>query len=197
MTLSGSSLAGASISGERVKNDFYATPFDATEKILQKVFLEGSILEPACGEGHIAKVLREFYPEREIVATDLVQRADIFGIGAQYGVDFLKHDFGRTFDNIVTNPPYSLAQEFVERAIDISHKKVLMLLKIQFLEGIARKRMFEKTPPKNVWVFSKRINPLPNGKSVRENGKKMASTMCFAWFEWDKQYSGAPQIKWI
>lgn len=72
--LSGTSLAGMSPSRSRVKDDFYATPFYATEAILDKEQLHGSILEPAAGEGHISKVLFERYPNSQIVSTDLVQR---------------------------------------------------------------------------------------------------------------------------
>lgn len=57
--LSGTSLAGMSPTRSRVENDYYATPFEATEAILSREELHGSILEPAAGEGHISKVLRE------------------------------------------------------------------------------------------------------------------------------------------
>ena len=83
--LSGASLAGMSPSRSRVKDDFYATPFYATEAILHKEQLHGSILEPAAGEGHISKVLFERYPNSQIVSTDLVQRNDKFGCGVVGG----------------------------------------------------------------------------------------------------------------
>lgn len=72
--LSGTSLAGMSPTRSRVENDYYATPFEATEAILSREELHGSILEPAAGEGHISKVLREHYPNSQIISTDLVQR---------------------------------------------------------------------------------------------------------------------------
>lgn len=74
--LSGTSLAGMSPTRSRVENDYYATPFEATEAILSREELHGSILEPAAGEGHISKVLREHYPNSQIISTDLVQRDD-------------------------------------------------------------------------------------------------------------------------
>ena len=57
--------------------------------------------------------------------------------------------------------------------------------------------MFENTPLKTVYVFSKRQNPLRNGSPVDENGKKWASTMCFAWFVWEHGYAGKPTIEWL
>ena len=79
--LSGTSLAGMSSTRSRVENDFYATPFDATKAILDHEELHGSILEPAAGEGHISKILHEYYPNSQIISTDLVQRNDKFGCG--------------------------------------------------------------------------------------------------------------------
>ena len=183
--LSGTSLAGMSPSRSRVKDDFYATPFYATEAILDKEQLHGSILEPAAGEGHISKVLFERYPNSQIVSTDLVQRNDKFGCGVVGGVDFLTESYPSKFDNVITNPPFSLAKEFAERALEISREKVILFAKIQFLEGQQRKDFFAAHPPRSVYVFSKRVNPLRNGIEVDENGKPWSSTMCFAWFVWE------------
>ena len=91
--LSGTSLAGMSPTRSRVENDYYATPFEATEAILSREELHGSILEPAAGEGHISKVLREHYPNSQIISTDLVQRDDRFGCGIVGGVDFLTENY--------------------------------------------------------------------------------------------------------
>ena len=163
--LSGTSLAGMSPSRSRVKDDFYATPFYATEAILDKEQLHGSILEPAAGEGHISKVLFERYPNSQIVSTDLVQRNDKFGCGVVGGVDFLTESYPSKFDNVITNPPFSLAKEFAERALEISREKVILFAKIQFLEGQQRKDFFAAHPPRSVYVFSKR------GKSFAERNR--------------------------
>ena len=196
-TLSGTSLAGMSTTRDRVENDFYATPQTAVEAILNEVPLEGSILEPAAGQGHISKVLREKYPCNEIVSTDLVQREDKFGIFVAGGVDFLHHNYGRQFDNVITNPPFKLAKEFIERALEISSGKVIMFAKIQLLEGQERREMFANTPLKYVYVFSKRVNPMRNGEELDERGKPWSSTMCFAWFVWEHEYEGEPIIRWL
>ncbi len=182
--LSGTSLAGMSPTRSRVENDYYATPFEATEAILSREELHGSILEPEAGEGHISKVLREHYPNSQIISTDLVQRDDRFGCGIVGGVDFLTENYPEKFNNVITNPPFSLAKEFAEKALEVSTGKVILFAKIQFLEGRQRKDFFATHPPKAVYVFSKRVNPLRNGLEVDENGKPWSSTMCFAWFVW-------------
>lgn len=57
--------------------------------------------------------------------------------------------------------------------------------------------MWENTPIKTIYVFSKRVNPMRNGSEVDEKGKLWASTMCFAWFVWEHNYKGLPTIEWI
>lgn len=195
--LSGTNLAGMSTTRERVDNDFYATPPSATKAILNEVKLHGSILEPAAGQGHISKVLKEYYPYNEIISTDLVQREERFGVSIQGSIDFLTYNFNRKFDNIITNPPFSLAQEFIERALELSNDKVIMFAKIQLLEGDKRRKMFDNTPLKYVYVFSKRVNPLRNGEELDERGKPWASTMCFAWFVWEHNYEGETIVRWL
>ena len=190
--LKGTSLAGMSTTRKRVKNDFYATPPEATKAILDREILEGSILEPAAGKGHISEVLKQYYPNSEIVSTDLVNR----GYG-QGNIDFLTHDYGRKFDNVITNPPFKYAREFIERGLEIANKKVIMFAKIQLLETKNRRELFEKYPPKYIYVFSRRINPWRNGSSVDEKGKPWASTTCFAWFVWYVGFKGEPIIRWI
>lgn len=195
--LSGTNLAGMSTSRDRVVDDYYATPRNAIEAILNEVELKGSILEPSAGEGHISVVLKERYPDSEIISTDLVHRKDKFNVGIEGGIDFLNHEFNRIFDNVITNPPFKLAKEFIEKALSISNNKVIMFAKIQLLEGKDRREMFSKFPPKYVYVFSKRVNPLRNGEELDENGKPWASTMCFAWYVWEKGYEGEPIIRWL
>ena len=115
--LGGTSLAGMSLTRSRAENDFYATPFDATRAILDQEHFNGSILEPAAGEGHISKIVRDYYPDNKIVSTDLVQREDRFGCNIVGGVDFLTTLYPEKFNNVITNPPFSLAKEFVEKAL--------------------------------------------------------------------------------
>ena len=182
---------------KRENEDFYSTARSSITAILDKETLKGSILEPAAGQGHISTVLREYYPNSEIVSTDLVQREDKFNCNIKSGIDFITYDFKRKFDNIITNPPFKLGKEFVERALELSNNKVLMFFKIQFLESKSRKDMFLHTPLKYVYVFSERQNPCRNGQELNEKGKPWSNVMCFAWFVWEKGYQGEPIIKWL
>lgn len=193
-SLKGHSLAGTSQVRERVENDYYATPYESTEALLNVEAFEGDFIEPCVGGGHIADVLKRNYPTAEVIGIDLVDR----GYGKTIISDFFDYEFSGDF-NVVTNPPYSLAQEFLEHSMEQlkEGKKVAMFLKIQFLEGMKRKKLFEVYPPKVVYVFSKRQNPWRNGSQFDENGKPWASTMCFAWFVWEKGFKGKTTVDWI
>ena len=188
-TLTGTSLSGTSMSRERVENDYYATPPESTVALLEREKFSGDILEPCCGEGHISEVLKDY--GYDVISNDLIDR----GYG-EFNEDYLKATELKA-DNVVTNPPFKYAKEFIEKSLHDTTGKVAMFCKIQLLEGVSRSKMFENTPLKTVYVFTKRQNPLRNGSPVDENGKKWASTMCFAWFVWEHGYEGKPSIEWI
>lgn len=135
--------------------ELYTTPAIAVEKLLERETFSDSILEPACGIGSISDIL--INNGYNVISSDIVNRGYI---NQRYTEDFLScnyHVDSRV--DIITNPPYSLAEEFVRKSIDISTDgtKIAMLLKLTFLEGVKRRELFKKYPPKRVLVFSKRI----------------------------------------
>lgn len=201
MQLSGTKLVGSNAERGRVENDYYATPLSATETLivdgLQECFLGSTILEPSAGEGHIVKVLDTYYPDCKIIANDLVERKSKFGYKINGGIDFLTYEPKERIDTVITNPPFKLAQEFIEKGLSIAKKYVIIFAKIQLLEGEKRRKLFEHFPPHYIYVFSKRVNPLRNGEEFDENGKPWASTMCFAWFVWEKGYTGDSVVRWL
>ena len=123
------------------------------------------------------------------MSRDLVDRG--------YGevADFLAIDNLEWDGNIVTNPPYKYAQEFVEKALSIIHKgkKVAMFLKLTFLEGKARRTLFRSTPPIRVWVSSSRLKCAMNGDFEAYG----SSAAAYAWFVWEKGYKGETTVKWF
>lgn len=171
---------------ERQQHDYYATEPRAMELLLEQEEFS-NVWECACGEGHLAKILQD--KGILALATDLYD----YGYGAS-NVDFLMSS--DEFDgDIITNPPYKYAQEFVEQAISLvkSGRKVAMFLKLTFLEGKARKKMFKKYPPKTIYVSSSRLKCALNG----EFDKTGSSAAAYAWFVWEKGFMGDPIIKWI
>lgn len=187
--MEGHSIAGMSTTRNRVENDFYATPENSTKALLEVEEVLYPALEPACGEGHISKLLNG-----KVFSFDLIDRG--FGIG---DIDFLNDDVFQDMDirTVVTNPPFNLFQEFAEKALEIATHKVILFGKLQALEGQKRATFMENSPLKTVYVFKARQNPLRNGSPVDENGKPWASTMAFAWYVWEIGFIGKPTIQWI
>ena len=146
--------------------------------------LNNNIWECACGEGHLSKVFVEH--GFNVKSTDLIDRG--YGLG---NIDFLKQT--EIYDgDIVTNPPYKYAQEFIEHGLTLLPEghKLCMFLKVQFLEGKARRKMYDKTPPKTIYVSSSRIQ-------CGRNGEFKDSMIAYAWYVWVKGYKGPTYVKWI
>lgn len=160
---------------KRQAHDFYATPTWCTEAIAQQIHWHNGIvdvLEPCIGDGAIANVLLEKY-------VDHVEWAEI-----SRGRDFLTYEFGRKFDFIITNPPFSLAQEFVEKSLTLANC-VIMLLRLNFLASAKRKEFWEKNAPTAVYVLTKRPSFTGDGKSDATD---------YAFFVWDK--TGRQKAGW-
>lgn len=186
-----STLAASSHSkDDRADDDYYCTPPQAVEELLKREQFCHYVLEPAVGGGSIAAVLVDH--DHKVQSMDIVDRGYV-GTEVRDFLTTTKDDLNFSPD-IITNPPYALAKEFVEHALDISMDgvKVAMFLKIQFLESKKRYELFKKYPPKKIYVFVNRVNCGKNGVFGKES-----SAVCYAWFVWEKGYKGLPRVDWI
>lgn len=174
----------------RESSDFYATDPIAMELLLNEERFDNHIWECACGAGHLSKVLEG--NGYDVKSTDIVDH----GFG-ENGVDFLTQN--DIFDgDIITNPPYKYAAEFVTHALKLVNPghKVAMFLRLNFLEGKARRKLFDAAPPKMVYVASGRINCCKEGDFSPE-GRKKHQAIAYAWFVWEKDWQGVTGLKWI
>lgn len=164
--------------------DFFPTPAWATHALIDNEKFDGQIWECACGDGTMARVLAG--SGQKVRATDLYAR----GFGKS-GVDFLA---ARTAaDNIVTNPPYNVAEAFVEQGLKLARRKFALLLRLAFLEGANRARtIFLEHPPTRVWVFSERITFYMKGAEKSGSG-----TTAYAWFVWDRVAGSNTELRWL
>lgn len=185
MTLRALSIVGHDQDGGRPKDDFYPTEPEATEALLRVETFSPQVWEPACGEGHISKVLE--------AAGHRVHSSDLndHGYGQEHRLDFLMAGQKPNAD-IVTNPPLGLAEEFARHALALKTRKTALLLKLVFLEGVRRTRWLEKSPLKKVWVFRRRLSFARGGKPQRNRGM-----IAFAWFVWERGHEGPPEIGWL
>lgn len=201
--LSGGKLAGGNPENGRVENDFYATNPLAVE-MLDKVYPldcnDKYVLDPCVGQGHILNKVKELYPVAKCMGVDIVDRGYENTMVRDYINECPVRPIGWRFDLIITNPPYSLASEFVDKSIQLLRDggKCCMFLKIQFLEGQKRKELFDKYPPRYIYVFRNRMATWNNGQEFDpKTGKHWSTTMCHAWFVWEKGFKGEPIIRWL
>lgn len=173
---------------ERAEHDYYATDPIAAEWLLKiEPELSHNIWECACGENALSDIFKS--AGKKVRCSDLVVRKD--GIEQK---DFLSCNEPVHDTDIITNPPYSMAQEFVEKALSLvdDGRFVCMFLKLTFLEGKKRRKFFEEHPPIRVHVTSSRISCYLNGNKCENSG-----AVCYAWFVWQKGFKGHPEIRWF
>lgn len=168
------------------EHGFYATSPKAIDELFKIIDKPTEVWECACGAGHLNKRMRELGVK--VYSSDLIDR----GYGTP-GIDFLAM-CNLVAPVIITNPPYRYAKEFVLHALELGAEMVCMFLKLTFLEGVGRQELFQKYPPRTVAVFTRRIQVARNGDP--EMFKK-SSAACYAWFIWEKGYTGKPEIVWI
>jgi hypothetical protein len=173
-------MKGLSIAGRREKSTFdhYATPSWATQSLLDRESFSQTVWEVACGDGAMVLVLEK--NKYNVIATDI-----------QTGNNFF--DEGRRGCDIITNPPFNQAEDFIWHSLDVGGRKIAMFLKLSFLESIGRFKLFTTTPLKTVYVFCKRVQLYPYGTDKPKN----SGTIAYAWYVWDKEYVGKPNIEWI
>ena len=168
------------------KDDLYETPAVAVHALLRVERLPHYLWEPAAGRGAIVKVLREY--GHIVLASDLVDYGEPSHFARR---DFLmEFELPHSCGCIVTNPPFKLAEEFVAHALDLC-PRVVMLLRLAFLESERRADILERRGLARVYVFGKR---LPMMHRDGWEGRKVNSGMAFAWFVWDREWHGPTEL---
>lgn len=191
---------------ERNKLDYYATPTNETLNGLRAVGIEfadsDTILEPSCGGGHMVAGIQQYLSETnsavKLIATDIHKHPIICDFehftGEEY--DFLSDDYpyGKNIDWIIMNPPYATIEPFTIRALEIAKKGVIMLGRLQFLEGAGRyETILSENPPTDVYVYVDRIQCWKDG--IKPTG---SSAQAYAWFVWNNSEApAAPRIHWL
>lgn len=169
------------------KNDLYESPPEAVRALLKAETLPDVIWEPACGPGSIVRVLRD--SGRQVYATDLVDYDS--KDQDEHGWDFLsERQLPIGVQAIVTNPPFKNAAEFVAHALEIC-PRVVMLLRLAFLESTRRAPILDGGHLARVYPFS---NRLPMMHRDGWTGPKVSNPTAFAWFVWDRGHKGPTEL---
>ena len=180
----GKNFSANNATGKRKKSDFYETPYTLTRKFLDVEYFNKNSTgcEPACGGGAITRELKEHWEDDKVTAYD--QETNFLWETGEY-------------DYIITNPPFSIAFEFIQRAKLVAKSKFAFLLPLSYLHG--KKRFDEIYSDRTyglekVYVFTR--YPML-GEALREDGKYNTGMMVYAWYVWTNGYSGLPTVDWL
>jgi len=171
--------------------DDFPTPPWATRALIEHV-LGGeklsklNCLEPACNKGYMSRVLEEYFRS--------VQSSDVWDYGYGKVEDFLNSSYQTgDVDWIITNPPFRLAEDFINKSLEIASVGVAILARTVFLESVGRyNRMFKINPPSVFAQFSERV-PMVKGRL----DKKASTATGYAWFVWHLERKNDTRVVWI
>ena len=184
MVAVGKNFSCNNATGLRKKSDFYETPYSITRHFLKNENFDysKSICEPACGNGAIVRVLREYWQDNAITHYDVETNF------------LLEHG---SYDYIITNPPFSLANDFISKAKSAARIKFAMLLPLSYLHG---KKRYDN-------IYTDKVYPLRKiyvltrypmlGEPLRSDGKYNTGMMVYAWYVFERSFQGPPSIHWI
>ncbi len=178
---------GKAFMNRSTDSNCFPTPYSMTEQLLEKEHFDcsGSVLEPACGDGHMVKVLKRKFKTLDYY--DISQKAEL------WQGNFYKED--QKFDYIITNPPYGKeADKFIKKAKEICRRKFAMLLRTNYLSGQKRFKSDIFDGLKKIYIFT-RMSDLR--APIREDGKYPTAGIVYAWLIWEIGYTGKPITDWI
>lgn len=171
---------------ERQADDFYSTPFWCVNRFLEAWPLHAyaKCYDPCVGSGAIVKAVNAYQPVGSWTGGDIVNRVPNDGQLLQTWLeeDFLKktppkfHEYASV---IMTNPPFSLAEEFIKHSLKFAHD-VIVLLRVNFLGSKSRRSWLLSTQP-NVYVLPDR----PIFARSKKTGKLSSDATEYAWFHFN------------
>lgn len=174
----------------RQSNNYYATHPSVTQDLLREEQFHTKILEPFCGGGTMAEIIKQ--NGYEVEAYDLIDRG--------YGKvgDFFKVDYPKKEYDIITNPPYDgNLIEIIKRCLSLCKNKVAILLPIRYLSGKERhKELYSKFPPSRVYVYCERVT-IAKDADFDKYSSSGANMTIYGWYVWERGHKGETELKWI
>lgn len=173
----------------RAEDDWYVEPGWTVDGLIRvESFSRFSVDDPACGAGTIPTRFKA--AGIAAIGSDLVDRGWKMALAPR---DFLAESFDMHGFAMVSNPPYSLAEAFVRRALDQGAGKVCILARLAFLESTRRTEFFASCGLARVWVSRRRISMPPGGVDVKAKGGSIA----YAWFVFQPGHVGPWSGGWF
>ena len=172
--------------------DDFPTPPWATRALIKHIIgidkvAKDTCLEPACNRGFMSRTLEENFKT--------VTSSDVFDYGYGEVRDFLNGDYSKNqFDWVITNPPFKLAEGFINEGLKVATQGVAMLTRTTFIESVGRyERLFSSNPPT---IFAQFVERVPMVKGRLDKSASTATGYC--WLVWEKgTQNSAPKLAWI
>lgn len=170
--------------------DFFIEPSWAVDLLLDTEPFPGGVWDPACGSGTIVKACQA--RGMAAVGSDIADRG--FG-GVQ---DFLAPavDFDNV-GNIICNPPYGIAADFIVRALSVASRKVAMLVQSKFPYSQRRHALFTACPPARLYFLSTRPSMPPGEMLLAGTVKATGGKLDYCWLVYDRAHSGPTTAHWL
>jgi hypothetical protein len=172
----------------RDPQDYYVEPEWCSVRLFEMEQFNGAIWDPACGMGRIVRAAEA--AGYTAFGTDIVSRGQNLG-----RLDFMTCG-PVDARNIVSNPPFRIAEKFVQKALAFATGKVAMLLPANWVQGDKRSRWLQNTRLRRVLFITPRPS-MPPGLVIEAGLKPGNGTTDYAWFIWDGEHYGAPEIGWL
>jgi hypothetical protein len=176
---------------QREAHDWYCEPAWCSARLFAAERFEGRVYDPACGGGTIVKSALD----AGLVAygSDLINRG---WDSTRTPHNFLETPATERHDNIVSNPPFGIAERFVSHALQLAERRVAMLLPANWVQGDKRSRWLAETPLRRVLFITPRPS-MPPGQVLAAGGKPGNGTTDYAFFIWLRGYDGRPELGWL
>jgi len=178
----------------RRKNDFYPTPPLATFILGKYCPPPKNVVEPCAGRGNISKQLQRM--GHSVKSYDL-NSYDNPLVDIETGVDAMELQ-APEFHGVVTNPPYhkDLPRKLAEKWIP-EYEYTAMFLRITFLEGKKRKKLFTKHKPSSIIFLSDRVKFSADHIEPIEKTDQIGGMIAYMWIVWDHHPSVCTKLQWV
>lgn len=180
----------------RRENDLYETPPLATYILHKYSQLPKNIIEPCAGRGNISlELMRNGY---NVKSYDLNSYNNSHISNIIIGQNVLELSKQTGYDGFITNPPYfnDLPRKIAEKGIE-EYQYTALFVRLTFLEGMKRKKMFDKNPPSQIIILSDRVKFQPNMiYEPIEEKEQIGGMICYCWVIWDKDKTDQ-KIDWV
>jgi hypothetical protein len=174
---------------EREPHEHYVEEHWCSRRLFETEPIEGMVWDPACGWGRICD--SAIATGHTIFYSDIVDRG-YDPHGSKIVRDFLKPNWP-VVDNIVTNPPFDLFEQFAHHALTLTRRKVAMIWLVRRLNAA---HWLEQTPLRRIYLMTPRPS-MPPGHVIARGERPGGGTQDFCWLVWEHGFGGSAEVGWL